>query len=521
MLRSRIKDLSNNKQFYKKIKNRNRNVSSILFNVAFVTLIAVSVLYNLLDARQLNVIYTTYGNKQTTTIITNKTDTEQEIEETDNQDVTVTNYADHQPLTLTLTEIKDTNFQPIINTEYADHQHAISPEDDHQSVINTEDAHHQPAISIEYAVDNIAKPKLILHVGPLKSATTTIQSILKDRDMRSALLKDKYHVVNFGVEKLKRVLKDCFVKLPKESDCRLWHALVKSFDTAREANNSVIFSNEILSRLPINNMTLSLWKNLLVRWDIKVFIVHRPFDQWIQSLYVQYRKNTMYQSGLGRFRQDFLYSEREDKEKIFPDWFQWHLDSNFGTYNDTIFGTFRDTIATKIYYDNLFGSNRVYILDMLASDGVEVEFFCNANINAVHGCESFRKKGKKIIENSSEFISYKLDTDLIITEAHRQNLGDLDSHRVKARDKLETKLIEWNMTSSDLPKACVSQEQESWMWNRTVYSNKMFSFNPLPEKKLQAEFAINKKKFCSVDAYAVLKNSTWREYLLSFKFKNK
>ena len=222
----------------------------------------------------------------------------------------------------------------------------------------------------------------------------------------------------------------------------------------------------------------------------------------------------MYKSSHDRWNEE--YSDGVDKEKSFPDWFQGHWDSNFEAM--------RDTMSTKAYFDNIFGSDRVHVLDMLAPHGVESELLCNNVLNAVHGCEALtqemrKKKFTKKAHNLSDFIASKLDTDLIISEAYRQKLGDLGSERATSREKLEAKLIEWNMISADLPKVCVSQEQESWLWNRTLYSNKMLSRNPLTEEKLQGAFTISRKKYCSVDTYAVLQNSIFRQYLSSCEFK--
>lgn len=299
---------------------------------------------------------------------------------------------------------------------------------------------------------------------------------------------------------------------PDESNCGLWRKLMSYFEQVREADNNAILSVETLSRLPVNDMTMSLWRSLLNQWDVEIFLYYRPFDQWVQSLYIQNRKGFMYKSSHSRFNEEF---SEGNKERSFPDWFQEHRDSNFEAM--------RDTLSTQIYFDNIFGSNRVHVLDMLAPDGLESELFCNNILNAVYGCKTIRSEMKKIRhkknQNGSAFITSKLDTDLIIVEAHRQNLGDLGSLRATSREKIDAKLIEWNMTTADLPKVCVSQEQESWLWNRTLYSNRMFSHNPLPDDKLQTEFAISRKKYCSVDTYAVLQNSTWREYLSSCEFK--
>lgn len=488
-------DLNIDKKYDSKLKSRNYKAYRVLFYVAIATFFCGPLSFRTIvmtkdteyeNIKNINIGHLTIVNVGNT-----------------NQNFTEVMDTDARKL---FKNAKDDNRQTVLITKDIDRQ-AFNI--NHQTAVVTKETNHQ-SVAITDIAKRIEKPKLILHVGPFKTASTAIQSILKNKVVRSALLEDKYVVVDFAYRKFQRLLKACFLKPSKESDCSLWHSLINLFDIAYGANNSVILSVETLSRLPINNMTISLWKHLLNQWDVDVILFHRPFDQWVRSLYVQNRKGFMYKSSQGKWVQNF---SKGDRERSFPDWFQAHRNSNFEAM--------RDTIATKAYYDNIFGSSRVHVLDMLAPHGIEIEFLCNNIIRALHGCEAVRKgKVKPRIMNKSAFIISKLDTDLIISEAYRQKLVDLGSQRAVSREKLDNKLVEWNMTSTDLPKACVSQEQEKWLWNRTVFSHKMFSFNRITEEKLHDEFSINRKKFCSVDVHAVLQNSTWREYLSSCEFKN-
>merc|ERR1711957_62350 len=105
-----------------------------------------------------------------------------------------------------------------------------------------------------------------------------------------------------------------------------------------------------------------------------------------------------------------------------------------------------------------------------------------------------------------------MDTDLIIVQAHREELADLANYKGKRntrRIKLEQKLKDRNMTTADLPRICVTKISEEWIWNRTLEAQKMFSHYPLSEKELRSQFDISRKKWCDVDERAVLRKSTW------------
>jgi len=168
-----------------------------------------------------------------------------------------------------------------------------------------------------------------------------------------------------------------------------------------------------------------------------------------------------------------------------------------------------------------FGSDRVHILDMMAPHGVEIEFLGNNIVNAVQAREAVErgtKPNKKNLASSS--VIDRMDVDHIVVEGHMQHLADLGRNdlRKTSRIKFEAKLKEWNMTTGDLPRVCPSQEQEEWIWRRTLYAQRMLSRYQIPEEELWEDFSINRKKWCGVDALAVLKNSTWREYLSSCEF---
>jgi len=358
------------------------------------------------------------------------------------------------------------------------------------------------------------KPKLILHVGPQKTASTTIQDLISYH-VRSALLEENYTVVEFNFRRLKRLTKNCFLNSPGERDCAIWDSLVDSFDNLQGGSNSFILSNEELANMPINNVTTPLWQNLLDKLDIQVLIFYRPFHQWIYSMYAQHRKNLMYRSGGDVWIEWF---GRQEEVRNFPEWLEDHLSSNLVDL--------RDTIAVKNSFEELFGSDRVHVLDMMAPHGVEIEFLGNDIVNAVQARDVVERGEKQYTRYShvknpaSSFVLDRMDIDHIIVEGHRQHVGDLGRYKLRktSRIKFEGKLKEWNMTTADLPRVCPSQEQENWLWDRTIYLQRLFSRYPLPEEELRREFSINRKKWCGVDALAVLKNSTWREYLSSCEF---
>ena len=104
------------------------------------------------------------------------------------------------------------------------------------------------ATSSEISSKPNAKPKLILHVGPQKTATTTIQFLVQEES--KALQKDNYKVIDFNFRQIGVVFNDCF---GVQNDCGMWDELTNRFDEAFANSYNIISINEELSNLPVNN----------------------------------------------------------------------------------------------------------------------------------------------------------------------------------------------------------------------------------------------------------------------------
>jgi len=363
------------------------------------------------------------------------------------------------------------------------------------------------------------KPKLILHVGPQKTGTTSIQSLLNDKRVLRSLQEDGYTVAESNFRQMKRIIALCFSTPPpgNKRDCTMWTELLDRFDGAYDKNNSVILSVEELVNIPSNDFTTSLWRGLLERWDIQVILFYRPFHQWIYSMYVQDRKSLMFRTG-GNLWIEFF--DRQKEVKVFASWLEDHMHSDLVDL--------RDTLAVRDSFERLYGSDRVHVLDMSAPHGLEIEFFGNGIVNTSRTLDVVRTTaGERQRKNPTpESLLRRLDTDLLIVQGHRHRLGDLGlkkGMRKTGRMKLEAKLEEWNVTiADDLPMVCVSEELEDWLWNRTLYAQRTLSRYPLPEEELRSQFVLNRKKWCDVNAKRLLKGTKFakiKEYLSSCEFK--
>ncbi|MGK3735357.1 MAG: hypothetical protein ACI90V_002197 [Bacillariaceae sp.] len=97
------------------------------------------------------------------------------------------------------------------------------------------------------------KPKLILHVGPRKTATTTIQlSVLamRNSDFSKYLAEDDYEIVYNSWPDMIAIIEQCFLQLPGNCTMTGWDMLTSQLDVIHNKNKNAVITNEALSLVP-------------------------------------------------------------------------------------------------------------------------------------------------------------------------------------------------------------------------------------------------------------------------------
>ncbi len=369
----------------------------------------------------------------------------------------------------------------------------------------------------------LSKPKLILHIGVMKTGTTYIQLELlrKKRWNRvyKKLLLDGYEVITqeYAPRVFERVIDECLLK---GDDCnyKLWQDLLDMYKSAKEWNgkDNILQCLETFSMIPkpFNNYTRELFHSLGDSYDVRIVVFYRRLYEWIASLYTQYRKPFMFRTRDmdNPWKQDY---DNVDDIKLISDWLEDILDSN----------SFHYITSNKNEFEDIFGPEKVSVLDYHAheSDGIEVEFICKGVPNATQAC----KEAKIIVEEQKDDPSkvvrrntgekYLLDHDLLIIEAFREKL--LTGGRHNATLVLQHKLEEMNMSITELPKKCVSPERQLWLRQTAEFAETRYSSKPLSRAQLETLFLEYKEKLCSIDAKSVLANMTWRNLFASCEFQ--
>lgn len=426
-----------------------------------------------------------------------------------------------------------------------------------ESIISN-DLDQRPSVRQPDTNETISKPRLVLHIGPRKTGTTTIQrGVLAPKNgLREHLLQDNYEVIDFGYITYRVILQQCLELPPDECDMSLWDELIGKYQKAYDNGYHAIHSVEMMSKVPKTPFVKSLFQNLTTTWDVQVVIVYRPLDQWFPSMYAQQRKTfEMYKSQGGVWRNWPMKRDLPNLAGSFPHWME-------SIWNDNDLATIGDPLASQKWWTDVYGSSRVTILDMInpEEEELEVEFVCHGLVDASNACtearergEKRRKKDKVVVKNKSDFLM--LDHDLLLTAAYERNILPSSKRNVEkvTREKLEkrlkkailkdssanstwpiqrgaiiprhdatmlleAKLQQLNQTISDMPKVCLSPSMQDKLTHRTWLAEQEMDIQPQRTKD-QILIDINANaKLCSIDVDTVLEQDEWLAFFASPDF---
>jgi len=356
----------------------------------------------------------------------------------------------------------------------------------------------------------ITKPKLILHVGPRKTATTTIQHFIFWANggvskVARALAKDNFIAIHTEWQDVLSLVEDCLLKLPHESDLTKWYRFTSTFDEAYLNKQHVAISNEALSLVKKNEDVKALFLTLTEKWDVRVIIAYRPLEAWYPSMYQEDRKATFHNKQTNSYRR--LDSNIPNPCNIpFTEYFNEHWKQKY----------LGDPLETLETYQYIFGKDKVKTLMMTRPDHVDIsqQFICDG-LEAKHACAKVKKTTVVSTNKSQRFL---FDHDLLVFGAWRRQMLGRKCERHKITKKFGMHLNELNMTIHDLPKVCISAEQFAELKYQSWITETKMSVFPRSKKEFDDSFTQLEKesKFCSVDVGTVLSNPTWANVFRGF-----
>lgn len=395
-------------------------------------------------------------------------------------------------------------------------------------ILKPDDTHDTKPIKVDSKSPGLTtemnKPTLVLHVGPMKTATTYLQTaLLNNRDMIKALREDNVTMgmSRFNYIQMNKLTQNCLSSPINTTHCKdesIWKKYVSQLESemANAGDQSLILhSTEGYAKVPNNNFTVNRLRSLEQDLNVEVIIFYRRPAGWLPSMYYQHRKGDMFKSRGGRYLD---YTSR--MPLTFPEYLEKKKDAMVSEQPYDHFKA-RNTLDLALFFEQVF-PGKVQILDFY-SPNVGVEFVCKG-LSAHKACDVAKilaqKEVKKI--NTNSFLLF--DEDLLVTQAFENKLFHPQTkvriNRHEATLKIQA-YLDKQYRQDSLPHICLSPQQQNWLWNTTLLMEDLllkYNYAAKSEQVQEDNFHLESKKFCHIDATALLRDENMTSYLQSCEF---
>ncbi len=345
---------------------------------------------------------------------------------------------------------------------------------------------------------NVEDKKIcVMHVGPHKTASTSLQEVIfNGNTFKDALKEDNYRVPVFNAHKLPKPTKNhaalahCFLQVedeknsfcPSTARIEIMSHFQSFMNAAKSEGTNILFTSEAFD-FPSFNIT-AFTSYLMPEFKIHVVVYYRRFYDWLYSTYNQQMKR------------------RANKGKDFPMYHEWlqrksaKVESKYtkGVYDrfEKVPGVFNVSVV------NLHQSS-------VKSNPLET-FFCDHVDQANHACNT-----AKSFETSKQNPSKDLDWLRL-----RSKISLHHTIKLEPQDK-RWKEIKKKFVGA--PRLCLSDDLKKWLLKSSLeYETAVTpewwhnSKEGLEDLKRDFEEKIN-SKHCAVDVPGLLTSTEWQRFL--------
>lgn len=384
------------------------------------------------------------------------------------------------------------------------------------------------------ASSNASKPYFVLHVGPPKTATTSIQCVL---DALSAELaeKDSYYFVGKGCPKANNTMANGESGIPghllmmglidANPHSRGFEKLKERMEHHLALGNHMIFSLEAMSNhLEDRPETWDLFLSLFEGWNVRIVVAYRHYFDWIRSMYYQqhigrrYREQWPHQKGLMHPSfQDFLIYHLKRWEDGDPSNDSHSWGQHLSLYAVQYFGKhFRD----------------VQVFDLHQEGEVPTNFVCQMLPRANNMCH--RLQNDPFTEANVKRESHCFDADRLAMAAYKGSMVDKNIYRANVVKQtqaqlLATKDMEDHSKTACFPDRLLTKFLNASLWfERQVALSKpgggdpnlVFRRNDTNHRESFNQ-AISTGKFCEINTTAMLQLDRWKRFFTDIKPQKK
>lgn len=383
---------------------------------------------------------------------------------------------------------------------------------------------------------NISVKNAVVHIGPHKTGSTTLQEYSKL--LSEQLLKDGYdmpwsHKFANGTQSHgppnQVNIATCFIKNPAHRESRFFPCRPDLLEAGKSIgqsfSHSILLSAETFDNL-VEDEVASLYDYLYPIWEnVTIVAVYRRFYDWLASFHNEVSKNHMTtwltHDIWHRFQQnssDHLgRSLLDDFDNIIP--LQGDVTGDIDVPFSIEEYIFYALPRYKKYFDNIAIIN-IHDKSVDPTDS----FFCDMIPHAPKTCHAFRQKVAKDGITRQENKSSK---DIVYKElayaAHRRGIFHIKAKQhlnvtVHAIQHYHEEVL--NLSVEDFPRKCLSKEILDKIWDISEQAEQEFGLvshtngqeDPIIAE-MKADFEKKSKSdLCDVDFDEVLRKDTWRVF---------
>ena len=362
------------------------------------------------------------------------------------------------------------------------------------------------------------KPHLFLHVGPQKTASSTLQSTLdKLSSLTHELKDDNFYYMHIAPEAGDF---DC------ETDhwggfhnCKASDKLKSLIRKTRDEGKNLLLTDENLDENFVKGLRDAIDDD---DWNVTVIVMYRRIHEWLLSWYNQINKTTNIDS-----KGDVLFNDEgvpyRTEHKHWPDHGGIRV-PNFSTWYKEYTRYWKPTelvdMHRSIKFYNLYNEsfkNDVRLYNMHNEGDLVTDFICNI-IGATNACEKYQNNLEvyEIKENNS---SIDLDHDIVAVHAYEQGHIDKTLTRTGVSEAVTTYIKE---SGKIIPRKCepeVTDQIRNWLVDSEKVMSGDQNWSKIKEDELLQvyESYTTKGKLCDVDKDAILLDQDWLHFFHSLK----
>jgi hypothetical protein len=378
----------------------------------------------------------------------------------------------------------------------------------------TSDQDQESAKTNEVSTDNnIQKPRFVMHVGPMKTGTTSLQDDVTRLAWRGFLDKDNWHYANRP-----RTFQDgSFMghELTKVSwdDPQFIDTFIQEVNKLRPFNRNVFVSMEDYTVKWNDNP--SWYKKLKEavgdQWDVEILCGYRPYFDWYSSFWYQIWHTDLSWLGYLPWKND--NGTWKTIQPQFPN--MWYWVSRTGLYVDAVYENASPYFPVKIV--NIEDKTKT-ITQQVLCDVLKADTTCQEFARLKRDDPTWRR-----VHNKGSLDPMRFDEiGLAAASAGLVNISKFNRTDVMyaIQKHVEEDL---HQKATDLPFTCPKESELIEFWDRsnlieTKYVPFLSEANPERETKLRERFRrkLERKTFCRVDTESILQNPEWKSFLEKF-----